>query len=531
MNTAPSIKAAVYLRVSSEEQRERQTIETQREYAEGYCRLNRIDVYSWYADDGVSGTVPLVRRPEGARLLRDARSGKFGQVLFFKLDRLGRKTRVVLDAFEALDGMNVLLRSMTEPFDATTPSGRLMFNTLANFGSFERETFLERSAAGANRAAAEGRPLGGIALYGYRVVGSKEKARWEIDDTPIWCSKSPADIARWMFNLAGRERWSCHQIAAELNRLRVPTAYERDGRPTKRGTYAMAWSGGSVRNRLVNPCYRGVFLWGRKRGQKSGGVVTGTMPRLVDDGIWYAAQETMRSNRKLPRSGQRRSYLLRGVIRCGICGRNYCGVPGREDVWWYRCSAQIKHPTFESRCASKGIRSSWIEPVVWQDIHEWLRNPGDLLAELQGMNEATVKRASDCGERAALEQVLRDCAAKRERVQRAYIAGDMTDAERARYLTDIEGERTAALEGLLRLDAEAVLDEPQIGTDLLEELRLRLDAGLDLATQQQLVRLLVRQIDVETTAGSDGKKTGQLRVSYRFPANPVAVPTYSGIRE
>jgi site-specific DNA recombinase len=398
-------------------------------------------------------------------------------VLFFKLDRFGRKTRVVLDAFEALDGMSVLLRSMTEPFDTTTPSGRLMFHTLANFASFERETFLERVAAGANRAAGEGRPLGGIVLYGYRVVGSKEKARWEIDDTPIWCGKSPADIARWMFELAGIERWSCYQIAAELNRLAVPTAYERDGRPTKRGTYAMAWSAGSVRNRLVNTCYRGIFTWGRKRRLKSGEAVTGDMPRLVSDELWDAAQATMKRNRKLPRSGQRRTYLLRGVIRCGTCGRNYCGVPGRTDVWWYRCSAQIKHPTFESRCSSKEIRSNWIEPVVWQDIQEWLRHPGDLLAELQGMNEATRKQPSDSGERAALEQVLRDCAGKRERIQRAYIAGDMTDAERARYLADVEGERTGALEGLSCLDVEAALDEPEMPADLLEELRRRLESG------------------------------------------------------
>jgi len=525
MTDQVALTAAVYLRVSSEEQRERQTIETQREYAEGYCRLNRIDVYDWYADDGVSGTVPLVRRPEGARLLRAARIGKFGQVLFFKLDRLGRKTRVVLDAFEALDGMNVLLRSMTEPFDTTTPSGRLMFHTLANFASFERETFLERVAAGANRAAGEGRPLGGIVLYGYRVVGSKEKARWEIDDSPIWCGKSPADIARWMFELAGVQRWSCYQIAAELNRLAIPTAYERDGRPTKRGTYAMAWSAGSVRNRLVNPCYRGVFRWGRKRSVKNGEMVVGTMPRLVSDELWEAAQATMKLNRHLPRSGRRKSYLLRGIMKCKTCGRRYCGAPGRQDVWWYRCGADISTPPFEPRCRSKSIRSSWIEPMVWADIEQWLRNPGELLDCL----ETKVVAHAEDPERATLDRVLRDCIGKRERVQRAYIAGDMTDAERARYLVDIEGERTAAVEGLARLDAQTA-DEPEVPIDLLEDLRSRLDAGLDIATQQQLVQILVKAIDVETAFHPDGKKTAKLRVTYRFPANPVAVPTYSGIR-
>ena len=68
---------AVYLRVSTEEQRERQSIATQREFAERYCQLHDLAVYRVYADDGVSGTVPLELRPEGSEILKDARLGKF----------------------------------------------------------------------------------------------------------------------------------------------------------------------------------------------------------------------------------------------------------------------------------------------------------------------------------------------------------------------------------------------------------------------------------------------------------------------
>ena len=108
---------AAYLRVSSEEQRERQTIATQRDFAERYCALHSLAVYRTYADDGVSGTVPLDQRPEARQILADARNRKFDQLLVYRLDRLGRETRLILNAVAELEKLGVRVRSMTEEFD------------------------------------------------------------------------------------------------------------------------------------------------------------------------------------------------------------------------------------------------------------------------------------------------------------------------------------------------------------------------------------------------------------------------------
>ena len=85
-----SERVALCLRVSSEEQRERETIEIQREFLQEYCRLYGLEGAQIYADDGVSGTIPLHERPEGRRLLEDAKEGKFSTLLVYRLDRLGR---------------------------------------------------------------------------------------------------------------------------------------------------------------------------------------------------------------------------------------------------------------------------------------------------------------------------------------------------------------------------------------------------------------------------------------------------------
>src|SRR5260370_42555875 len=77
------MSVALYLRVSTEEQRERQSIATQREFAERYCALHQLNVSVVYADDGVSGALPLPSRPAGSRILPDARLRRFDQLLVY----------------------------------------------------------------------------------------------------------------------------------------------------------------------------------------------------------------------------------------------------------------------------------------------------------------------------------------------------------------------------------------------------------------------------------------------------------------
>jgi site-specific DNA recombinase len=96
-------KVALYMRVSSEEQRHRETIELQREFLKDYCQLYGFEIAEIYADDGVSGTIPMHGRVEGKRLLDDAKAGRFDAVLVYKLDRLGRSLLVIVDAHDRLD--------------------------------------------------------------------------------------------------------------------------------------------------------------------------------------------------------------------------------------------------------------------------------------------------------------------------------------------------------------------------------------------------------------------------------------------
>src|ERR1700686_2277066 len=152
----PGGSVALYLRVSTEEQKERQSIDTQREFGSKYTDLHQLRVERVYADDGISGTIPLEKRPEGRRILDGAQRGEFNQLLIYKLDRLGRDTRLILNAVAELEKLGVRVRSMTEEFDTSSATGRLMLTMLSGFAAHERDMIRERSMAGTDRLARAG---------------------------------------------------------------------------------------------------------------------------------------------------------------------------------------------------------------------------------------------------------------------------------------------------------------------------------------------------------------------------------------
>src|ERR1019366_1336358 len=260
---------ALYLRVSTEEQRERQSIVTQREFGHRYCELHGLPICEVFADDGISGTVPIETRPAGKRALEAARQGKFDQLLVYKLDRLGRETRLILNGVAELEKLGVRIRSMTEEFDTGTSTGRLMLTLLSGFASHERDVIRERSVAGTNRVAEAGAWLGGIVPYGYRKVGEKRDARLVISQDPIsGVAMSEAEVIREVFRMAALERKSCRVIATRLNDLLVPCAYARDDRLILRGKRKQrtsgVWRPGRVRGLITNKTYMGTHEFGKR---------------------------------------------------------------------------------------------------------------------------------------------------------------------------------------------------------------------------------------------------------------------------
>jgi len=530
---------AIYARVSTEEQRERQSIRTQIEFAERYCKLHDLAVHRIYSDDGVSGTVPLDKRREGRQILQDARLGKFNQLLVYKLDRLGRETRLILNAVDDLEKSAVRIRSMTEEFDTGSATGRLMLTMLSGFASHEREVIRERSVAGTLRVAESGAWMGGIVPYGYRKVGEKRSASIVVSEDPIpGASMSEADVIREVFRMAAVEKKSCRVIARRLNDLRIPCAYVRDDRLLLRGKRKQrtsgVWRPGRVRGLITNRTYMGIHEFG-KRTKTGRPVISRPVPAIVSEEIWRKAQETLKANFLFCARSAKNQYLLRGLIKCGLCGRTYIGVaanrPNGRREFYYRCNGAHSTSVFlpGERCGSKAVRGDDLEQQVWSDVETFLRNPDGVLADLQARLESQSRGSDRVREQiAALESLFAEKGTERTRVLALYRRGRLTDTELDAQLDEI-GDEEAGLEAQLAelrasvTSAGAIESSISSAQELLRMLRKRLDQPVSWELKRKLVEVIVAGVRVDTVE-EDGVKQAKITVTYRFNEPGQALP-------
>lgn len=103
--------------------------------------------------DRASGAVD--DRPGLAELLNHARSGDV--VVVWRLDRLGRSLRHLIETVRLLEDRGVGFRSLTEAIDTSSPGGKLVFHVFAALAEFERDLIRERTWAGLAAARARGR--------------------------------------------------------------------------------------------------------------------------------------------------------------------------------------------------------------------------------------------------------------------------------------------------------------------------------------------------------------------------------------
>ncbi len=529
------MKAAMYLRVSTEEQKEKQTIASQRSFGERYFAAHGILVYSWYADDGVSGIIPFDQRPEGARLLADARSGRIDTIFVYRLDRLGRDSRLILNTINELEALGVQVRSMTENIDTSTPAGRFLITILGGVAGLERETTIQRSIEGTNRLARSGAWLGGVVPYGYLAIGTGVESRLVISEKLIpGLNLAEAEVVRTIYRMAAEEQKSCHAIAEHLNALGIPSTHIADEEEALRGkrqiTTASRWSAGHIRNMIVSTTYKGVHRYG-SRTTKQREVFEREVPPIVSVDIWERAQQTLRDH-QLPahRATNTRPYLLRGLIKCGLCGLTYIGTasPPYKDTQriYYSCNGKSQprglYGAQGKKCPSKNVNAITLETAIWEDIATFLHNPGAVIEQLgQQMQLQEGETGRLHAELARHQQALQALDAEKDSVITLFRRGRIDEVALDRQLDQIQLD-----EASIRKDIEDVqeqlrlLQEKEEGlrdaNELLGRLSRLLEQPLTWEIKRELVEALVEEIRVDTVEHGKGRKEAHVTVTYRF---------------
>lgn len=111
-----------------------------------------------FVDRGVSGAVPPSQRPQFSELALGLTDGD--RVTVWKLDRLGRSLRSIIDTLDSFRDVGVEFCSITESIDTTSAHGRAMWQMIGVFAELERETIRERTREGIEAARRRGRKFG-----------------------------------------------------------------------------------------------------------------------------------------------------------------------------------------------------------------------------------------------------------------------------------------------------------------------------------------------------------------------------------
>lgn len=163
------MKAAGYARVSSQEQVNGTSLDTQRKQIEAYAAMKGIELVNIFSDEGISGGKPIAERPEGSKLTDMIQSGEFQAVIIVKLDRGFRNVVDCLQSVDAWEGKGISLHIVDlggNSIDTTSPAGRFMLTVLSAAGEMERGMINDRCNAGRRARKVEGRRIGEIP-FGY----------------------------------------------------------------------------------------------------------------------------------------------------------------------------------------------------------------------------------------------------------------------------------------------------------------------------------------------------------------------------
>jgi DNA invertase Pin-like site-specific DNA recombinase len=148
-------RVALYARVSTSNGQ--QDPEMQLRELREYAAHRGLTVIGEYVD---KMTGSRDSRPDLNRMMADASQRKFDAVLVWKLDRLGRSLRHLVNALAELEALGLSFISLRDNLDLSTPSGRLMFHVISAMAEFERSLIQERVKAGLRNARAKGKRLG-----------------------------------------------------------------------------------------------------------------------------------------------------------------------------------------------------------------------------------------------------------------------------------------------------------------------------------------------------------------------------------
>ena len=428
---------STYYRVSTSNQENEGTIETQISAVKEFAQKNGYTIIQEYQDNGWSGD--SLERPDLDQLRMDAKKKNWDAVLIYDPDRLARRgawQEVVMEELKELE-IEVLFVTIPKP---KTDEDIIMNKMRGVFTEYERMKIKERFRLGKVRKAKEGHIITSEAPYGYTFIVKKGK-RGDADflQGHYVINEIEAEVVRKLFSWVADDGLTLRAIVRKLQALGV--------RPRKspRGL----WSTSTLSTLLRNKSYIGEGHYGasyavvpsnptKKEGYKK---VKKTSRRakpesewikipvlkLIDEDLFNRAGERLKSNFLRSARNTKNEYLLAGQIWCD-CGQRRAGEgPQKGKHLYYRCTDRVKSFPLQPTCLEKGLNARIVDAMIWQKLAKLMSSPELIVKQMEGWlnNKNKASHGSVFNVEVAKKEVvkLKD---QEDRYAKAYGAGAIT---------------------------------------------------------------------------------------------------------
>jgi site-specific DNA recombinase len=538
-----SIRAALYARVSSEQQAQAGTIHSQiqavveRAGKDGLA----IDTESYFVDDGHSGATLI--RPALERLRDSAAAGAIDRLYVLCPDRLARSYAYQMLLVDELQRCGVELVFVNREL-GKSPEDNLLLQVQGMVAEYERAKIIERCRRGKLHAARQGSVsvLCG-APYGYRYIPAAEGLAGAQYNVHL----PEAAVVQQMFAWIGLERASIGQVCKRLKTQGVSSPRGKDH-----------WDRSTVWSILNNPAYKGAAAFGKTRmgpmrprlrggrnrheqprngqsayDQPSENWISIAVPAIVDESLFNTVATQLEENRKRNRAGKRGArYLLQGIVVCKCCGYacygkqiSLSGGKGkRRDYGYYRCVGTDAYRFGGQRvCHNKQVRQDLLDQAVWNDVRSLLADPARVERELNRRldgQSADNQQMADQKLNTQIDKVRRGIA----RLIDAYGEGLVDKSEFEPRITSAK-QRLSQLQEQLqtRVDQQAKAKEMRLVIDNLQTFSREVTASLDEADwskRREIIRTLVKRVEVEND---------QVKIVYRVDLRPFESSPERGV--
>ena len=527
------IQAAIYGRVSSEQQAQAHTIDSQIAALRARVSNDGLELAGEmeFIDEGYSGSTLV--RPALERLRDVVAAGAIDRLYVHSPDRLARKYAYQVLLVDELRRSGIEVIFLNREL-GQTPEDDLLLQVQGMIAEYERAKIIERNRRGKRHAARLGsvNALSG-APYGYRYVGKQEgggQARYEVDI-------EEARVVRQIFEWFVKDRVTIGEVCRRLANA---------GKETRKGK--AFWDRSVIWGVLKNPAYIGKAGFGktrigplrpRLRAQRSRPVqprracsvfdvateewISIPVPALVDRETFEAAQGQLRENQKRMREGARgASYLLQGLIVCKVCGYAFCAkristkaAKGKERHYaYYRCVGTDAHRFGGHKmCDNLQVRTDPADLAVWQEVRTLLEHPARVTEEYR----RRLQPENRCmeSETASAETRLSKLRHGLARLIDSYAEGLIDKSEFEPRIKDLK-QRSAKLESQAKeLANQSVIEsELRLIVSSLDQFVSSVRGGLhqaDWITKRAIIRALVKRVEVEK---------GHVNVVFRVNPHP-----------